>query len=573
MHRSAPDTWNERVVRWSPTVSRAVAYGAAVAVVGPLLYHLARGSLAYLGLFEDDFFYYAIIADNFATDGKLTYDGITITNGFHPLWFAVMLAIRVFTGGLGTAFYVVLALTFLASAIATYELSRSLARALGARPDLAAAIAALPSAANALLVSSGMETALGVPLLLWLFRECARSEPATTRRAAKLGLIASLTVLARLDTALAVAMLLVAWSILARPGLSVAVKRLAAFSAAGIALPLYAAWNLVQFGSVMPVSGLAKQLVERYAVSIGYLYNIAFTTPFGPLAGVALVLGVLAAFVLWRRGAPARPEAFVVGVITLSFAVLFWAVNSLSGWIQFGWYAFPMAPALVAALTFVGLALAPYLRSERLCAGAAGAAVAVSALVATAQGLRYGVTHGPLYSERDNGLLGMSIELAEHMRDRPGMLGMGAIGGFVAYVLDRPMVQLEGLVGDSEMVEHIDRSDNLGEVMDAYGVDYLVVSLHRIKLEVHDGCYVVTQPFVEWAGDRTKKMRAKICTPPVVRFVSRTPGNPWSIFDPLETMVFDVRDGRSRGPRADGVGGAGAPVGPGSPEPSSVDSP
>jgi hypothetical protein len=543
-----PERWADRLVRSSPAVSRAAAYAGAMLVVAPFFYHLARGSKAYLGLLEDDFFYYSIIADKLVTLGKLTFDTSTVTNGFHPLWFVVLLAIRVLTGALGNAFYVVLSFVFLGSMIASYELSRVLARALGAPRELAAAIAAIPSIATDCLVSTGMETALDVPLILWLFIEVARSAPITPARAAKLGLVSSLAILARLDIGLAVALVLLGWLVFARPRLSTAVPALLAFCGAGSAVPLYAAFNWLVFGSVLPMSALAKQLVLHAGINLGYLRSIAFTTPYGHLAGVVLALGALAAWAMWRRRSFARPEPFFAAAAALAFAALFFGLNSLSGWMYFGWYAYPFAPALVAAMVLLGQAAALGI-SDRLRSSAAAAVVAAGAALTSLEGVQYFVTHGPLWSVEDNGLLGMSVQLSHRMRGHDGRYAMGAIGGFVAYELDKPLMQLEGLVSDRAMIEHIRHEDDLGKVLDAYRIDYLVVSLHTARMEEHDGCYVVTQPHVEWAGKRTAKMRGEICTPPVAHFVNRTPEHAWSIFNTLETFVFDVRGGRWRGSR------------------------
>ena len=92
------------LARHAPALCRLAAYVASLLVAAPFLYHLARGSDAYLGLLEDDYFYYAIIADNFVTDGRVTYDGTTLTNGFHPLWFGVIVLLRAVCGRLGPGF-------------------------------------------------------------------------------------------------------------------------------------------------------------------------------------------------------------------------------------------------------------------------------------------------------------------------------------------------------------------------------------------------------------------------------------------------------------------------------------
>src|ERR1700722_17936420 len=395
----------------APRLCRAIAYLAALLVVAPLAYHLARGSLAYLGLLEDDYFYYAIIADKLASLGKLTYDGTTLTNGFHPLWFLIVLTLRAVAGGLNGAFYAMLFAVFFASMIATYELARSFARALGASAALAPAVALVHCVATDVIVASGMETAVDVPLLLWLLLEVAQAKPITPRRAAKLGLIASLAILARLDIALVVPMAFVGWAVLARPTLASFLRVLVPFGAAGLAVPAYAAFNLRVFGGIMPVSAMAKQLVTRFGVNINYLRVAALWTGYGRTAGLTLVAGAGGLLGLPRRRARGqdvgRPQALFAGGLALAFSAIFFCVNTLNGWMFFGWYAYPFAPALVAALTFVGMAIAPKVTEARRSRTVA-TIVAAAATVASVEAVQYFVERGPLWSIEDNGLLAMS---------------------------------------------------------------------------------------------------------------------------------------------------------------------
>jgi hypothetical protein len=257
-------------------------------------------------------------------------------------------------------------------------------------------------------------------------------------------------------------------------------------------------------------------------------------------------------FLLWRHRAEARasvrPEALAAGALAILFAGVFYFLNSLSGWIYFGWYAYPLGPALVAALTLVGTVasarIGPSLRPRLSAILVAGAATLTSF-----EAVEYFRTHGPLWSVEDNGLLAMSIELADRMRGHEGIYGMGAIGGFATYELQKPVVQLEGLVADRAMVEHIRHEDDLGSVLKDYHVDYLVISLCRDRMVKRDGCYALTQPNAEWAGKRVAKMRGEICDEPIVSFATRLPQHPWSEFSSLDTYVFDVRNAKWRLPR------------------------
>jgi len=513
-------------------------------VCAPFFYHLAHGSRAFLGLLEDDYFYYAIIADKFVSLGKLTFDGITLTNGFHPLWFAVIVLLRALAGGLNGSFYVMLSVCFLASMITAYELARLLARSLGASATLAPVIGLVFCVATDKTMSSGMETAVDIPLLLWLVLEVSRARAIPTHRAIRLGLVASVAILARLDIAMVVPIAFLGWLVFARPTHPAFIRVLVPFCAAGVAVPIYAAFNLLEFGSIMPVSALSKQLVTRFGINLSYLRAIATWTAYGKTGGVLLAVGVVAVVVLRRRRAQGealvRAEALFAGGLALAFACTLFFVNTLNGWMYFSWYSYPFAPALVAALTFTGTIALPRVEASWRTRASA-AAVVGAAIVASFQAASYFVVHGPLWSVGDNGLLAMSLELADRMRTREGVCGMGAVAGFSTYAMNRPVVQLEGLVADRAMVEHIRREDDLRSVLAAYHVDYFVVSLPA-HMEKRDGCYSVSEPNPEWAGKRVATMQGSICAEPVEHFETRIPPHRWSLFSTLDTYVFDARD-------------------------------
>jgi hypothetical protein len=543
--RTGEGAKEERGLTWvSNLACRIAAYVTAACVAGPYVYHAARGSRALLGLLEDDYYYYAIIADKLVTSGKLTFDGTTLTNGFHPLWMGVICLLRIVCGRFGGPYYVGLALVFFAAMLAAYELCRRFARALGAGPALAPAIAVAYGLSIDRLFTMGMEVTLAAPLLLWFFVEALSDRPLTPRRAAKLGAIASLAILARLDVAIAVALLVGAWLLCARPALATLRRVLPPFCAAGILVPLYGVVNLLAFGSVLPVSALAKRLTTRPGFDLTYVSTVAFRSVFGPTAGVLLPLGVLGLALAVRRGPAARPAAHVVGGVALAFAFIFIALNAMPGWTLFGWYAYPLVPATVAALVFVCEALAQAVRDPRLQAVGAGVVV----LTAPARALRYFQHHGPSWSLSDNALVASSADLADRVRDRNGVYSMGAIAGVATYMMDKPVVQLEGLVADRAMVEHVRRQDPLEQVLRDYGVDYLVVSLAYEELTKHDGCYLVTQPNPKWAGPRVATMRGEICSEPVEHFFTPAGGNSWSVFPRIETLVFDVRHSQWRQP-------------------------
>jgi hypothetical protein len=240
-----------------------------------------------------------------------------------------------------------------------------------------------------------------------------------------------------------------------------------------------------------------------------------------------------------------KPEVLFAAATVLAFSALLFSMNTLSGWSYFGWYAYPFAASLVAAMVLVGTLVAPRL-SERERSGTSALVVAVACLLAVTQGVSSFATRGPRWSVGDNGLLAMSMDLSQHMKGHDGVLAMGAMSGFASNMMQRPVVQLEGLVSDRAMVEHIRREDDLGEVLREYHVDYLVVSLHDATMSPHEGCYTVTQPNAEWSGPRVHRMSVDVCGEPVTHFRTQSPERPWSQISRLDTYVFDLRNATFR---------------------------
>jgi hypothetical protein len=530
----------------SGAACRVAAYVTAALVAGPYLVHLARGSQAFLGLLEDDHFYYSVIADKLLTTGRMTFDGTTLTNGFHPLWFVVITLLRLVCGRFGTAYYLGLTAVFVACMLVTYELGRRFARALGAGPALAPVIAVAYSGCVDRLFTMGMEATIAVPLLLWFFVEAIEGGRLTPRRAAKLGLLASLAILGRLDVVMAVGLLLGAWVLLERPSVATLRRVVPPFCAAGFLVPVYAVANWVYFGSVLPVSAQAKR-IYRPGFDPSFLRSVALNSVFGQTIAVLLPLGAVALLLLVRREPRVRPASRVVGGVAIAFAFVFFGINALPGWIFFGWYAYPLVTAALASLVFACELLGPYVKGPRL-ARVPIAIGAVVVLLAPARAARYFDRYGLNWTVGDNSLLASSMELAERVRERPGVYSMGAIAGVATYVLDKPVVQLEGLVADRTMLDHLRHEDPLQQVLRDYDVDYLVLSLAYEEPTKHDGCYVVTEPNPKWAGPRVATMRGEICSEPVERFFTPAGGHPWSQFPQIETLVFDVKHAAWRQP-------------------------
>jgi hypothetical protein len=182
-----------------------------------------------------------------------------------------------------------------------------------------------------------------------------------------------------------------------------------------------------------------------------------------------------------------------------------------------------------------------WLKGRERTAFALTAVLCVASLAGAARGF---YERGPGGSVRDNTMLAMSLALPEKLQGRAGTYAMGAIAAAVAQRLDQPVVQLEGLVADRRMLEHLRRQDPLPQVLAENRVDYLVVSFAGEALPRRDdGCYFIAQPYAKWAAE-SKSMRGYLCATPIVDFVTERGPHAWSLFPSLQTLVFDVRSAR-----------------------------
>lgn len=221
---------------------------------------------------SDDGFYYFQVARNLASGAGFTFDGLNPTNGFHPLWLFLITPLFAFAqAGPLLPLRLLLVVSALLSAGCAVLLYRLL-RAAGSRAGgvLAGTLWIVLPRIHDLTMHAGVEAGLNAFCLL-LFWNYVVTFPIVqkhiSRQLLNAGGLALLAVLARLDNAFVVGlgMLWLWWRLWQPPARA---KRelwrwrlqngalIAAPLVAGLAL--YFAWNLVAFGTAMPISGQVK---------------------------------------------------------------------------------------------------------------------------------------------------------------------------------------------------------------------------------------------------------------------------------------------------------------------------
>ncbi len=236
-----------------------------------LLAAIAKLVLVWSGLTEksllcDDAYYYFTIASNLASGLGPTFDGLTATNGFHPLWQVLLIPIfQDVPAHLWFPVRVALTLTVFFDLISGWLILRIVRQTVKEHLAAGAAIMWYLMAPTALLGLRGMESSLSTMLLLVLVAFISNRQASigagNYRVALYAGLILGLCGLARTDNlptgGLALTSVLWLATGPAGPGRRFRSLVVASLAALMVVLPWFI-WNLIEFQSLVQVSGQVK---------------------------------------------------------------------------------------------------------------------------------------------------------------------------------------------------------------------------------------------------------------------------------------------------------------------------
>ena len=499
---------------------------------------LAQGEYGYAAWVEDDFFYYAVIAQNLVETGRSTFDGVALTNGYHPLWMMICTGLAAIFDIKSAGFFVTIFLIQSALVMAGVVAFAALARKADEAGLLGRAGQMIGATVYGVVLTvvgaNGMEIALLAPLAPMLtlaaWRLC--EEPSLRNGLIASGLLCA-TILSRLDMVVVFAPLGlgVAFHVFRREGLQGIVK-LAPAAAALAPLAIYLIINMVVFGDAMPVSGQAKRLMVDGApfglsmASISSFANLFNLNDLLSPAGVTLLTLTGAAIVL----ALGRLRNTIAGtgfLLLVSGVTLFYLQAALtSDWMIWPWYFFPV---MLSGAIGAGLLIdATYRLSPAKWLPLTGWVAPILCGALLAFGLKanaWMINNPPSLS---NKLFTRALPLAEFARANPGRYAMGDGAGSVGFLLPGDLVQLEGLVNDQAFLDEMQAGGSIYASLKRQGVDYYITSEVPEPL---GGCIDLREP--KQGGSRVARMNERVCEKPAL--VSTTG---W-----MTSQIWDVRDG------------------------------
>lgn len=462
--------------RWIVGAALAVLI---VPVVTDLVLSGTRRVFAYLAA---DAFYYLQVARQWGEHGRISFDGERSTNGFHPLWQAI-LAVLDGVGLRGTALMLVVVLLGAGlTALAVLLLARSMVAAHGALPALFVLLplgvygvllgpvwalvdqtspsqtsiyqGPLPLYGTLWSAANGMETGAVLAtfaLMAWLLVK--------GRSTWLVGAAMAALVLARLDLGLIVAGLLATQGALAwrrhdrRAGRAV----LASGAVVAMVVAAYLAWNLAYAGAALPLSGTLKSTFPRPDLGNALGVRDVLTGEHSYLLlrlyrQAPIILSAVAALA-WLVGAARRPRdvdtadararwhetlsGVAVGVLALDGYDFFFVPLTSQG----HWY-FPIQILLITLVVLEWLARRPLLDRPFI----AVVAVALSAITFA------GVGRTTDYHERFAAFYERAGAVRAFYGENPPKL-LAVDDGIDAYSLGFPAMSGLGLMLDEDAVD------------------------------------------------------------------------------------------------------------------------
>ncbi len=457
---------------------------------------------------SDDFLYYLVIAKNLATGHGSTFNRILPTNGYQPLWEAILTIEQLFSPTLlQTELFI--AICTLASGIVVLYLSRRLLRGYSIPEPIASLIAIFVAWIALNLSAGGMETILAIPSMLWFAVLIKEEADRSQNEPFRLGLVFSLTTLSRLDAGFFGVMLLGSALMISKTRKQLKAADLIPFLAGLIPLVAYLISNIVVFGGILPISGDAKQLRRSLLPSANTFKSLLS----GSNVNATLLVGCLIAFfyLLGKRDSkPEKSERIQIGAM-LAFPFVYYSILSFrSDWSVWYWYWYPLPAALIGATCAVKDLIQPVSRNHYFLS--ALALIIVGHLATSAS------------YPRNDSIADEAVAVHKFSSKHPGIYAMGDRAGSIAYLLENPLIQLEGLVSDRAFLQNIREQRPLLDVLHSYGVRYYITVTGAPTVSP----FSAVEPLQ--AGEGSPKMSGKLYHQPVFRFDN----------EGFHTLIFDL---------------------------------
>ena len=461
----------------------------------------------------DDYFYYTTIADTILQKGMSSFDGITLTNGYHPLYLAIIVVLAFISGSTTSIlFYILLQVLIISSSIQIYRSCNklySLYSLSGIKKDLILLISWFISYKLILL---HMEIVMTIPLLYMFFYNIVK--PQLQASYTTLSSLCLFIILSRIDAVILLTLpLFFYFSALERKNKYLFFIH---FLPACIVIASYFYINTLTFQSVIPISGLAKGLTIYPFILSFHFWQDFFYHPFELLLYFISIVFFIVSLCKGRD--------LIVQLLLFSIIVYFIVVSTRSDWALFDWYFYPLilvVPSII--LLFSNDVERLYLKQSILYS---------LMIIIGLWSFKYMYrVHNALIYETSNYTHAQTIHTwlkKNHIK----IAAMGDRSGLTGYIHKGTIINLEGLVSNRKLIHSIQAQADLQATLKEFGSEALIVSVYEKLLTDKSGRYIVYQPHPKQAGIYSKKMTGYFGNPDTIIYKNN---------DQCRTYIWDLR--------------------------------
>jgi hypothetical protein len=423
----------------------------ALTAFGPLCCLIFLNKTCLIASFHDDAYYYFRIAENIAGGAGSSFDGVSSTNGYQPLWLLILIPIslfkQIFLPDSGVAIYgFVIASGFV---LLAWRLKTFLRDFAGEIASIAGILLLIFSRVTTVF-TGGMESLILGVLLMWYaaaYHKCLKSEFLKPSDLWLLGFVGGGVVLARLDHAIIIGVFGVLLLLLSVRDLSRPKEIFSNFARLALppimALGCYFISNELLFGHWIPISGAIKTegglqfQPELWTQDKGvFLLGIASLATFGILC-TGYLLGKLRS----------TAGEFLIAWSAANAAYIMFLGYSVR-WVMANWYFVSPILFFVVLTAYILQAVAERHRQSRVLLPIAMAGIVVVVLLSQ-------VDRRSRLREEQTSFPAAMLAAAEWCnRELPenAVIGMADAGVF-GYFCKRTVINLDGLVNGWDYID------------------------------------------------------------------------------------------------------------------------
>jgi len=434
------------------------------------LFPVFRSDIFLYSAFFDDFYYYLKIAENYCSGNGFSFTKGISTNGYQPFYQYFICALVYLSKlvGVNTLVFIraVLALTFTG-------FSLLLLRQIKPQFIFSRVVFLCGIFSYYFISANGMESLFIIPVLaLFVIRMSANK--ATVFEVA---LYCVLCFFLRIDSfvVLTPVVLYYLFSNHLLTGKKI-LKTIASFIVAAIPLVIYLLYNHFYFGTLFPISGIAKSVVGFSGFhGATFKFFISRTMPLN----LVFVTGVFLCLFFFFK--PYGKKKWIL-VFYLAGTALLYIQNSLrSDWNIWPWYFYPFPVSILLTSKEADFNLKSVAKYYRYAFFLVAVTLPLFLLYLT-------TTTAPREPEVMNTA---AIKVNEFEKKNNGIYAMGDRAGIVGYLLESPLIQLEGLVMDTTYLNRLKTEKRVSDLLNNYKVDYYIVSNPK---KINDSTYLVSEP-------------------------------------------------------------------------------